>query len=58
MTLAQNWLEENGLADEVLKLEPINSRLNEIVKKLLEEGKMIPPGVDYSMSKTISIRAA
>jgi hypothetical protein len=58
MSLAQNWLEENGLAEEVLKLEPVNSRLNEIMKKRLEEGLAIPQGFDYSLSKGISIRAA
>lgn len=58
MPCAQKWLEENGLSDEVLKLEPINSRLNEIMKKRLEDGLTIPRGFDYSLTKGISVRAA
>lgn len=58
MELATQWLKENSLFDEVLKYTAKKARVNEILKKHLEEGKAIPPGFDYTLTKSISIRHA
>lgn len=58
MPLAEEWFREQGFYDEVLKLEPVNARLNEIVKERLEKGLTMPPGIDFSMKRSISIRSA
>lgn len=58
LDLASEWFKEQGIYDEVLKLEPVNSRLNQIVEERLEKGEAMPPGVDFSMKRSISIRSA
>ncbi len=58
MELASEWLKENGLFDEVLKYTAKKARVNEIIKKHLEEGKSVPPGFDFSLTKSISVRRA
>jgi len=55
---ASEWLKENGLFDQILKYTPQRGRVNELLKKCLEEGKAIPPGFDYSLTKSISHRSA
>jgi len=57
MEVAEAWLTENGLFDEILKLAPKNERLNEIMKERLEKGETIPVGFDYSITRNIGIRA-
>ena len=58
LEVASNWLKENGLFDEILKYTPKRGRVNELLKKCLEDGKPIPPGFDYSLTRTISHRSA
>lgn len=55
---ASEWLKENGLFDEILKYTAKKGRVNELLKKCLEDGKAIPPGFDYSLTKSISHRSA
>lgn len=55
---AEEWLLENGLHDEVLKLEARTARLNELLKKRLEDGLSVPPGMDYTVSKKIGHRTS
>jgi len=47
------WLKENNMFDEIFKYTPRRARINELVKQYLEEGKQLPPGVDYTPIKTI-----
>lgn len=56
MQSAEKWLLENGLHDEILKLEARTMRLNELIQKRLEDGLSVPPGIDYSVTKRISHR--
>ncbi len=58
MPVAEEWLKENGLFDEVLKLTPIKARVNEILKKKIENGEAMPPGFDYSLTRAICHRAS
>lgn len=58
MELAEKWLLENGLHDEVLKLEARSARLNELIQKRLEDGLTVPPGIDYTLQKSIGRRAS
>lgn len=53
---ASKWLKEKGLFNEILKYAPKKARVNELLKKCLEDGKPIPPGFDYSLTKSISVR--
>ncbi len=57
LDLAEKWLKKEGLFDEVMKLAPKMARLNELIKKRIEAGEAIPPGLDYSLTRTISHRA-
>jgi len=57
MSVAEEWLKENGLFDEVLRLKPIAARINELLKKRIEAGQSIPPGFDYSLTRTINHQA-
>ena len=57
MEQASDWLKENGLFDEILKYSAKKARVNELLKKYLEEGKPIPPGFDYALTKSISHRS-
>jgi len=57
LEIAEKWLKDNGLFHEVLKLKPVVARVNEIIKKRLEEGQSIPPGFDYTLTRTINHRS-
>lgn len=55
---ASEWLKENGLFEQILKYTPQRGRVNELLKKCIEDGKPIPPGFDYSLMKSIGHRSA
>lgn len=57
MNMAEKWLKKEGLFNEVLQLKPVVARVNEMLKKRIEAGEAIPPGFDYSLTRTISHRA-
>lgn len=57
MPIAEEWLKEQGMYNEVLKVSPIAARVNEILKKRIEDGEAIPPGFDYSLTRTIGHRS-
>ncbi len=55
---AETWFKENGMFDDIMKLTPKKARLNELIKTCLQEGKSIPPGLDYSLTRTIRHKSA
>ena len=56
---AREYFEKEGLADQLLenrlKQEGGQKRLNEIVKDCIENGQMVPEGLDYSSRAMIRI---
>lgn len=57
LDLASEWLKEEGLFEEILQYTPKKARVNELLKKRIEEGLDIPPGFNYYVTKSISCRA-
>lgn len=58
LNVASEWLKENGMFDEIFKYKEKKGRVNELLKKCLEESKPIPPGFDYALKKSIGHRSA
>jgi len=52
---AKEYFEEEGLDRELFQLQVKKGRLNEFVKKMLDEGKVLPEGVGMSPTKYISV---
>jgi len=57
---AQKYFESEGIASQLLavglKKGSGQARLNEIIRNCVEEGKMVPTGLDFSNRATIIIR--
>jgi hypothetical protein len=52
---AVEYFEENGQTEEMLKPQIGKGKLNERVRELLEQGKKMPPGVDFYANRGITI---
>jgi len=55
---AKQYFEEQGIDKEMLKLKVESGRLNQLVKEMLDEGKILPEGIGFSPTKYISVRKA
>ena len=55
---AKQYFEEQGIDKEMLKLKIESGRLNQLVKEMLDEGKVLPEGIGFSPTKYISVRKA
>lgn len=55
---AKEYFEEKGLDQEIWKLKVESGRLNAFVKRMLDEGKVLPEGIGFSPTKYISVRKA
>jgi len=55
---AQEAFKELGLFHEMFQLTPVKRRLNEFIRTALENGEGLPDGVDFSVTKYISVRKA
>lgn len=53
---AKAYFEEQGIDRELLKLQVQSGRLNELVKKMLDKGEILPEGIGFSPTKYISVR--
>ena len=50
------WVVENGLAAELLKDAPRKAVLNKFVRTRQENGQPLPPGLDFTTDRYISVR--
>lgn len=53
---AHQFFEEEGTDKQLFNLKVESGRLNEFVRKLLDKGKTLPEGIDFSLTQYISVR--
>lgn len=51
----REWLEENNLTETYTENKAVMQRVNEDVRDALEQGKTLPPGVDFYPKRFVSI---
>ena len=52
----KEWIENNGLDEDLLQLEIKKSELNKVMKKRMENGESEIPGTDFSASHELQVR--
>jgi hypothetical protein len=52
---AQDWFEQRAMIDEVSSPKFVMARINEIVRERIDLGQPMPPGIDFSPNRGVTI---